>query len=248
MKIYCLLGLSLVGTIEACCEVESTLQLGGNYTYADIQVSGQPSFHGNLGGVQGSYELQTSCGFYGALKGAWKTGETKGSFAKRQLTYVDGVERLGYTYIPDCQPWSFTLFSGFGYRYISHKLQQEGQPAIRFNYNEFYVPVGFLGDYFFNGCFSLGLDFTWMPQVYPTVEIVPLRGARWVLTNTTNNFLVELPFSYFFDNCFSLILKPFYEHWKDGRSTAVTATGNALGLPSNNYNFYGLELNVAYTF
>ena len=89
-----------------------------------------------------------------------------------------------------------------------------------------------------------------MPQVYPTVKITPLKGARWILKNTVGNVLVELPLTYFLseDKRYSLVLKPFYERWEDGRSTAKTSSGQELGLPKNSYNFWGAELNIAFSF
>lgn len=184
-----------------------------------------------------------------AMKAAWKAGDTSVANTKRLLTYVDAEERIGYSYC-FCSDWSTTLFSGFGYRYLSHKLKQTGLSPIRFNYNEFYIPVGLLTDYCFSSCWSLGLHFTWRPQIFSTVLIQPLGGTHWSLVETTDNFLVELPLTFFLpaNSCLSLILKPFYEHWKDGESTATTSSGNALGLSRNNYNFYGIELNVAYAF
>ncbi len=137
------------------------------------------------------------------------------------------------------------LFFGFGYRHLYHRLKQESESPVRFEYNEFYVPVGFLSEYFFCSCRSLGFNVTWMPQVYPTVQIIPLKGARWILKNTVGNVMVEMPLTYFlaeYRRCF-VILKPFYERWEDGRSTAKSANGQSLGLPKNTYNFWGIELN-----
>lgn len=256
MKILWALVILVIGSSYAYGETEtceecpvSNVQIGGNYTYANIKVESQSCFHGNLGGVQGSYEYRPSNGFYGGLRASWKEGKTENSHADRFLTYVDVQERLGYSYTPCCQNWTVTLFSGFGYRYLGHQLKQNDS-SIKFRYNEFYVPVGILADYYFNSCFSLGLNCTWMPQVYPTVEIVPLKGAHWTLRNTLSNVLVELPLTFIIPqwSCFSVIFKPFYEHWQDGRSTAKTSTGNELDLPSNNYNFYGAEINFAFSF
>ena len=89
-----------------------------------------------------------------------------------------------------------------------------------------------------------------MPQVYPTVTIHPLKGARWVIQNTLGNVEVELPLTYSFtaDKRYLLIFKPFYERWEDGRSTAKSSNGQKLGLPKNSYNFWGAELNIAVTF
>ena len=257
MKILGAIGLLLMGTLHAeygtdlteQCNV-SCLQIGGSYTRANIKIDGQQSFNGNLGGIQGSYEYKPWNGFYGGLRVAWKQGKTKNSFADRKLVYVDAQERIGYTYASCCNDWSVTFFSGFGYRYLDHKLKQFEESSIKFEYNEFYIPVGFLSEYFFCSCWSLGLNFSWMPQVYPTVKITPLKGARWILKNTLGNVLVELPLTYFFteDKCYSLVLKPFYERWEDGRSTAKTSNGQKLGLPKNSYNFWGAELNVAFSF
>ncbi len=257
MKILVVIGLLLMGTIYAECETDlgrqcnvSYLQIGGNYTRANIKVKGQSSFHGNLGGIQGSYEYKPWNSFYGGLKITWKQGKTENSFANRYLIYVDVQERIGYTYASCCNDWSLTFFSGFGYRYLNHKLKQFEEPSIKFEYNEFYIPVGFLSEYFFCSCWSVGLNFTWMPQVYPTVQIIPLKGARWILKNMISNMLVELPLTYFLteDKRYALVLKPFYEHWEDGRSTAKAANGQELGLPKNSYNFGGVELNVVFSF
>jgi hypothetical protein len=213
-------------------------------------VGDQPHFHGNLGGVQGSYEYQAWNGLYAGARVLWRQGTTESSIADRKLTYVDAQERLGYTYFSDCQKWKFTLFSGFGYRYLWHKLSQDEQQQMRFEYNEFYVPVGILSNYYLCCWVDIGLNCIWMPQVYPTVEIKPLRGARWILKNTVKNVLVEVPFTFypFPNNCYALIVKPFYEHWEDGRSTAKTLGGEPLGLPKNLYNFWGFEVNLAFTF
>lgn len=256
-KILGVIGLLLMGTIHAEYETDLTeqcnvsyLQLGGSYTRANIKVDGQQSFNGNLGGLQGSYEYKPWNSLYGGLRVVWKQGKTKNSFADRKLAYVDAQERIGYTFASCCNDWSVTFFSGFGYRYLDHKLKQSEESSIKFEYNEFYIPVGFLSEYFFCSCWSLGLNFIWMPQIYPTVKITPLKGARWILKNTVGNVLVELPLTYFFtkDKRYSLILKPFYERWEDGRSTAKTSSGQKLGLPKNSYNFWGAELNVAFSF
>lgn len=273
MKILCAIGLLLMGTMhtyaaeefaDGVCGQEilclpdpcriSYLQIGGNYTHANIKVHGHSSFHGNMGGVQGSYEYRPRNSFYGGIRAAWKEGKTEGHQADRFLTYVDVQERIGYTYASSCQNWQLTLYTGFGYRFLGQRLKQGGHQSehhsIKFDYNEFYIPVGFLTDYYFNSWCSLGLNFAWMPQVYPTVQIEPLKGARWVLKNTYNNVLVELPLTFLVTQCnrYSLSFKPFYEHWEDGRSTARTSTGNPLGLPGNVYNFWGAELNFAFSF
>lgn len=256
MQVSFAVALLLAGTAQAGyitntswpCNA-SRVEIGGSYTRANIKVKGQPSFRGNLGGLEGSYEYKPWNSFYGGLDIAWKQGKTENSFAERKLVYVDVQERLGYTFASCCNDLTLTLFSGFGYRYLGHKLKQF-EESIDFDYNEFYVPVGFYSEYFFCFNWSLGLNFTWMPQVYPTVGITPLKGARWNLKNSAANVAVELPLTYFLaaNRCYSLVFKPFYERWEDGRSTAKTSSGQRLGLPKNTYNFWGAEFNIAILF
>lgn len=251
------IGVLLARPIQAHCEWDfvnsscgSSVQMGASYTRANMTVDGQSSFDGNLGGLEGSYEYKPLNTIYGGLRAAWKEGNTDNSSADRKLVYVDVQERIGYTYSPDCSNWALTIFSGFGYRFLEHRFKQFHEPSIKFRYNEFYIPVGFLSEYFFCSCWSVGLNCIWMPQVFPTVEIVPFKGVHWDLKDTMGNVLIELPVTYFFqgDACYSFLLKPFYERWEDGRSTAKNSNGQKLGLSKNTYNFWGIEFNFAYAF
>lgn len=254
MKIPFVLGLLFAGICFADCEDEqsniSCLQIGGNYTYVHMQVEDQLSFHGHLGGMQGSYEYRPWDSFFGGVRVTWKQGNMESSGAERSLVYIDVQEELGYTYASRCKEWLLTFFSGYGYRHLGQRVTESGQSPVTFNYNEFYIPVGLLSDYSINCWCSLGLRAVWMPQVYPSVKITPLKGARWILKNTLSNVLVELPVTFYIDQNkrYSLIFKPFYEHWADGKSIAKTSTGSALDLEANFYNFWGAELNFAFSF
>jgi len=231
-------------------ELISRLQIGVNYTHVNLKPHGHASFHGNLGGMQGIYEYRPMDGLYGAAKLAWREGDTHGSAGKRSLLYVDAQERLGYTFSFHNEDWLLTLYSGLGYRHFGQKLSPKGEPSIKFRYNEFYIPVGAIADYAVNTWFDVGLGFTWMPQIYPTVEIEPLKGARWIIVNELSNFSIELPltFSLTPSKRFFLIFNPFYEYWRDGHSTAKLTDGTRLGLPGNTYNFWGADLNFVYSF
>lgn len=231
-------------------ELDSCLQIGGNYTHVELKPKGNPSFNGTLWGAQGLYEFRPADRFYGAAKLAWKEGETHGSAGKRSLFYIDAQERVGYTAGFNNSNGRFTLYSGLGYRYNGQKLTPDTGTPLHFRYNEIYVPVGFILDYSFNRWFCWGVGFTWMPQVYPTVLITSLKGTRWSLTDKLANFYVEVPFTISLTKSkrVLLILKPFYERWQDGHTTAELADGTPLGLPGNTYNFWGVDLNIGFCF
>lgn len=252
-----LIGLALLCSVPCFCEqdqneavLDSRLQAGVDYTHVNLKPHGNHSFNGNLGGLLALYEYRPMNFFYGGLKFAWKEGDTHGSAGRRSLLYFDVQERAGYTFAWVKQNLVLTLFSGFGYRHIGQKLSPRDGDSVRFNYNEFYVPLGMLLDHDFKWWFALGLDVTWMPQVFSTVSIVPLKGARWNLTRTLANCFVEVPFTFTLtkNRRFQLIVNPFYEHWQDGHTTAKLSNGIPLGLPGNTYHFYGADLIFAYQF
>ena len=230
--------------------LDSRIQIGGNYTYVKIHANGHNSFTGSLGGAQGIYEYRPMDFFYGAAKLDWRMGPTHGHAGKRSLLYIDAQERLGYTFASDDEEWLLTLYSGFGYRHYGENFTPKDGSSVKFNYNEIYVPVGGLVDYAVTDCFVIGLGFAWMPQVYPTVSIVPLKGARWVITNQLANFFVELPLTITMgdEKRFTLMINPHYQYWRDGHTTAKTSSGVKLALPGNTYNFGGIDVNFGYQF
>lgn len=228
----------------------SRLQIGGTYAYLNLKPQSHPAFHGNLGGVEALYEYRPLDAFYGGVKFNWRQGHTHGTEGTRSIHYYDVQERLGYTVACSTKNWLLTLFSGFGYHYTGQKLTAPDNSSVHFGYNEFYVPVGLMTSYQIVSCFSLGLDFTWMPEVFPTVEIIPLKGTNWALSYILSNFYVALPFTFTLtkDKCCLFTFKPFYELWKDGHSTAVLSTGTPLGLPGNTYNYYGADVSFGFAF
>ncbi len=247
--------------------MDSKIQVGGNYTYALIKPSNEEQSHGSLGGAQAMYEYRPANRFYGAAKLSWKEGDTDCSVAKRSLLYIDAQERLGYTFCRCGEGSLLSLFSGIGYRYLQQHVRPLVLEADSFNgsffppyltsatdtklkYHEFYIPVGFAADFRVNCFTSIGIYFTWMPQVFPMVDIIPLGHAYWALTNQWANFLVEVPFTFTLteNRRWMLTVKPTYEYWRDGHSTAKTSTGISLDLPGNTYQFFGADLNFSYSF
>ena len=233
-----------------CWKENSFSQVGSSYSYVWVKPKGTPTFHGNVWGAQGLYEFKPRNSIYAALKFAWRQGRTHKHAESRFLLDFDVEERIGYTFASSCDRDWATLFTGFGYRYLGQTLRQPGLSKLHFNYNEFYVPLGLALNGAITPCFALGFTGVWMPQVFPSVTIVPLHGANWILKRTIKNFVVEMPliFSFLWYGEFTLEVKPFFQYWQDGRSTAVTRSGVALDLPRNSYIFPGVELNLGYVF
>jgi hypothetical protein len=226
----------------------SYLSIGGSYSYAYIKPTDKGSTAGSLGGMQALYEYKPYNRFYGAAAGFWKQGNTERS-GDRFLVQFDIEERLGYTWGSCRKERLLTLFSGFGYRRNADRVTRFGH-TVRFYYNEFYIPVGFLFKGRINSVVSLGLNFHWMPQVFSTVLIRPLKGARWCLNNKIDNFRAELPLTLLVSqrpNIF-IVLEPYFEYWRDGHTSARTKLGTSLHVPGNTYLFTGIQLDFGYSF
>lgn len=231
-------------------ELNSFFSIGADYTHVNLKPHGYSSFSGNLWGAQGAYQYRPRNNIYAELTGSWKEGTAHSSSGKRELLFVDTQERLGYTFAAKEVDFLLTFFSGLGYRHLGQKLTTDSGDILKFRYNEIYVPVGFFTNYGFNSWISIGLEGTWMPQVYPTVKITSLKGSRWILRNTLSNFSVKMPidFTVTKNQRFHIVLDPFYEHWQDGSSADKTSTGVPSGLPGNNYNYWGGNINFVYCF
>lgn len=228
---------------------KSRFQIGGNYTYAHITPTSHSSFHGHLGGIQGLYEYRPGNQFYGAAALAWNQGNTQGEKGNRFFFKIDAQERLGYTWFKKSKNRFFSLFSGLGYRHYGHSLKTAGA-SLDLDYNTLYLPVGFLFQGKVNGITDLGLNFQWMPQVYPTVKLSPLVGARWIIIRRQTNFKAELPIRICIwkKHHLSFLINPSFEYWRDGHSDAKTQGGRKLNMPGNTYLFVGVDLSLGHAF
>ncbi|OGN65453.1 MAG: hypothetical protein A3E80_05880 [Chlamydiae bacterium RIFCSPHIGHO2_12_FULL_49_9] len=232
-------------------ELRSHIQAGINYTWAEISPDGPETTSGSLGGLQAEYEYRAPSLIYGALTFAWRQGNTTGEPAKRSMCYIDAQERIGYTFHKMRERVLFSLFTGLGYRHHGEDVKSSPTATpVTFDYNHLYVPLGWVLDAEINPTVSLGFDFQWMPQVYPTVKIDPINGARWIITYELGNFKVSLPITIHprKDMNWFVTIEPSFEYWKDGRTTAVTETGVALSVPENTNLFGGLNVNAGYSF
>jgi len=226
-------------------DFSSHLQVGGSYTHVRLTPDGYSSYNGNLGGAQALYEFRTCQRIYGGLSVSWRQGKISGILGNGTLRDGNVEERIGYTFGRNA--YLFSLYTGFGFRYIE---QAKGSPVVKYKYKEFYVPIGFLYDCQFTSNFNWGLYGVWMPQVHPTVTIEPIGGSRWILKRTWKNAALAMPFTFACNTSrsFTLIFKPFFEYWQDGKTTAKSVTGASLGVPQNTYLFGGIDVNLCYSF
>ena len=233
-----------------CCnDPSSHLQLGGSYRYAYVDPSKLSDLTGHLRGLNASYDYQKVHLIYQGVTFAWRQGTAHGTRAKRTICDIDTQGRIGYTFGKGRHVWLLSLFTGLGYRHLGETSTIEGA-SIGYDYNDLYVPVGFwlngaLGKYLFTG-----LHVQWRPQVYPTVAISSLNGARFDTKYMLGNVLTELPISIVLSraNNICFVLKPFFEYWQDGATYAKSSQGIPLGISQVTYLFGGVDVNFSWSF
>lgn len=225
--------------------------VGVNYTFMKLSPKDVHSSTGNLGGVQASVEFLPRTFLYEGTTFLWRTG-TLHSIDSKSTNIEDFDTQVRFGYVnTDCDHFRFIGFSGFGWRYLGQLLKSPGVENLALNHNEVYIPVGFMLDYKICNCMSLGFNATWMPEIYSTVNFVPLDNGRWVTQAKLANFQLEMPLiGYFHLNKVTLSLegKLFAQFWQDGKTLAETSTGLDLGLPKNTYYLGGAMLNFGASF
>jgi hypothetical protein len=233
---------------EEVVSFTSHFQFGANYTHARITPYGFNDYNGNLVGAQVLYEFKTFDRIYGGMSVRWCEGKESGEIGTMDFRNCDVQERIGYSFSKGNA--LISLYTGFGFRYLRQALEPKVSAPATFMYEEFYVPVGFLYDYQYSCNFSVGLYGVWMPQVYPTLTIEPIGGARWILAKTLKNGRVEMPFTFGLDRFSNttFVFKPFAEYWQDGKTVANAVNGTTLGVPRNTYLFVGIDVNICYSF
>ena len=227
----------------------SWISFGGSYSYAHISPSQLPSDHGWLYGLQMSYQYQipNKLSFGGYV--SWRQGLTECLNSSRFLNVIDVHERIGYCLGSFKKERLANFFTGFGYRLNAEHVKTPSE-SVHFDYNNFYIPIGFTFSGRVYPVIYFGTSIMWMPQIYPTLNIEPLKGARWSLTYRFANLRLEAPVTFKTNtsSLFSIQLNPYFEYWQNGHTYAKSQLGTKLTVPSNNYLYLGFELNLRYAF
>jgi hypothetical protein len=216
------------------------IRIGAAYSY--LWLDRNPTQQGSLWGAQGIYEYRPQSGIYEGIKADYRQGTvTRGNdIYKTDILSLRGEERVGFSMHHGSYKLETTFFTGFGYRFLQEADQINPTGPFSRDYNEFYVPVGFLADRHIYKEWRGGINFVWMPQVFTFVDVVATPDVDHRTNRRLGNFLVEAPVTYTTGH-WVVEFKPFFEYWQNGAAST-------LALAEDNYIFVGIELNAGYSF
>lgn len=199
-------------------------------------------FTGWLGGFILGYEYEKPNHLYVVLQTSYALGEiaTTGTGNNDRYIHDEWLDmRFGYPGVLSHDgTWTVTPYTGAGFRWNIQYRRPGTLTGLKFNYYKIYIPLGLSLNYTPNKSIDLGLDFEWMPDVLSMISLSSLSGSFWELERM-NNYLVQLPLIFTFANHYALHLIPFWMHFEDGASIAITDAGVALDLQKQITNNWG---------
>jgi len=251
-------------TVHPCCGAcpcvcqKNRIYAGANAYYQRISVH-QPEeesslqsepIDGAMGGFEAGYEFKRIRHLYAALRGFYGQGKLKNSQVSRYIHEWDVQTRLGYNYMALQGPnVVVSFYTGFGFTYKNQFLNGFQPSTYKLNYYKYYIPLGLLLDLRVTDWFYFRFDFTWVPDIDPTVETSNFKQLRMELKHK-QNFRVELPLVFLL-GCkrqWEINLVPFWRRDKDGRTKRSTICDDFVLLPEQVYSYWGAKLLFAYRF
>lgn len=217
-----------------------------------FQIENFAIYRGVSKGISAGIEYRPVFWFYGGLFADYVMGpcasENKMS---RYMHDVDGQFRFGYTF----PMWNFhrltlTLFSGLGYNQITQQLHADLViSSEKFRYYNYYIPTGTVIDIRVSDVFGFGYVLYWRPSINERLDTQYINGARFDLRRKAG-YCFEAPFNFFFGEKakFLLSLVPYLKRSVDGRMFARLPNQATIGLPKQDYKYWGIKLALSATF
>lgn len=229
---------------------DSTFSIFPSYQRFALNANGIGEFHGNIWGGGLSYEFSRQQGIYAHLSVQGSAGTLNSQVGNSTIGEIEFLfsERLGYNFLWGKERLhTFTPYVGYQYLWWRQHLAITGYSLFRYTYQKPYIPFGFILDFYITKRLSVGIHYAFLFDINTYVNIDQLIGANWFLKRQ-NDQLVEFPLRLQVKDFLSLSLIPFYRSVKMGESTAVTSTGLSLGLEEENYQIWGANFALSYTF
>lgn len=192
----------------------------------DWEWEGRASYHyGRVG-----YEGQTNLGDpYSTL-----TDEEVGDLALRMGRWFD-------------EPRTLMLYAGLGYRRWDRDILPASLGGLFESYRWKYVWLGTKITAYQQGASNLTLDIGWIKPVDPVLH-VDFRGAYSVSPRlnpgSRDGLRLMLTSRSALPENATLILEPYFEYWKLGRSPSLTTGGITVHEPASRTSNFGFNLRI----
>lgn len=256
--IFLCFSISLHGTKEIECadSIHHFLQsnLGIDFNYARYKLGELSDIGGYLAGIHFDfYFKKPSSAFVGLyFDGKWKAGPLCSDINCCHLydlrsdikDYITSFH-LGYNAATGDEKFMFTPFSGIGFYFLSNTLAPD---IIRYEYFNFYVPLGMEFQWNVKDHFHVGLNATYRLDAHTRVKVsTPCVDICEKLDiKRCHGFKVEIPLTWKHTFCkrvdFQTKVSPFFDWNKFGASKENTCFCIPIQVPEMKQWYVGLSV------
>lgn len=227
--------------------------LGPEIYYVTRVKNGGGNQTGTLYGARIGFDQIRRYKIYWGADALWAKGTLNGkndeSRIKSSLTDINIEGRFGYTFQSKC--WrcaSFTPFVGLGYFWENNFFQHPTPLPLHFKNRFFYVPFGFLSQFFLTPNWSIGANLKIRFLIDSSVHVSNDPDHDDVTQNYEEllQYRAELPLTYFVcwkEHSLAVSLVPFYEYRPYGYRANYP-----FDYLETKFNLYGATLKFLYLF
>jgi hypothetical protein len=209
-------------------------------------------YRGVMKGGSAGVEYKPFCNFYTGLFAEWMMGPVYSpNSMSRYIHDFDTQARLGYN-VPmwNFYKLTFTPFFGLGYIQEIHHIRPDlVLDSLRFRYKNYYLPYGALVDFSITKHFAFGFVVEKRICIVERLDTPYVEKVEFLL-NQKSDYLFEVPFFLKFgeQSKFEMSLIPYLKREVDGKLEATLPDGAAIGLPMQDYRYWGFRLGLGAVF
>lgn len=217
-----------------------------------LKIDHMAVYRGIVKGGSAGFEYKPFCNFYTGMFAEWMMGPVYSqSSMSRYIHDFNAEARLGYNFpMWNFYKLTFTPFFGLGYIQEIHHIRPDlVLDSLQFRYSNYYFPYGVLVDFSITKHFAFGFVVEKRICINERLNTPYLSQAEFIL-DQKSGYLFEVPFFLKMgkQSKFEMSLVPYLKREIDGKLLAELPDGGMIGLPKQDYRYWGFRMGLGAVF